>query len=565
MLLQMVVALMPVFTFQLWFEHSKSVRFAPVFISLLCGGSLLLSIVAYSDLHGFDIDFRFIPLLVGAMYGGETVFFAVSIVYICYQSLNIQGVWDWVELGLFLFLFLPVIYVSMKAFGQSIGKRKQGIAFLLTAMSLLIVCSSLLSYIFTTKTELTQADYYNLGLHGLLCFVTMWLSIIFCENYIERQALSYQLQNLSHHYRIEVQKLQQFIEETPLCVIFVNQAGIITHINEMAIHILHHKIGGKGRKDLIGQPFRSINENIDKDVIGRLLLQALSGNQTTTEFVQEQGRVLLHTSFCVRDLLNNNITGAAIISHDITELNRLRDEVGRMERLSLVGQMAASITHEIRNPMAVIRGFVQLMRERSPDHQQEYFQIVMDELDRANSIINDFLSLAQNRVIAKESCSLHEIINEILPLLWADANLRGQSIELEFADQLPTLFLNEKEMKQLILNLARNGMEAMDQHGILTLQTLVYSDRVELRVIDNGCGISIEKQEHLFEPFYTTKSSGTGLGLPLCLSIVERHGGEIKVESTEGKGTAFIVKFTEYQRSLHLVAAGVSDRSVNDA
>nr|WP_281423168.1 ATP-binding protein [Paenibacillus oenotherae] len=205
--------------------------------------------------------------------------------------------------------------------------------------------------------------------------------------------------------------------------------------------------------------------------------------------------------------------------------------------------MAASITHEIRNPMAVIRGFVQLMRERSPDHQQEYFRIVMDELDRANGIINDFLSLAQNRVIDKQCYCLHDIINEMLPLLWADANMRGQSIELELAPHLTPFMMNGKEMKQLILNLARNGMEAMDGTGVLRLCTFEYGDRLELHVVDNGCGIPAEKRERLFEPFYTTKTRGTGLGLPLCLSIVERHGGEIHVESTEGEGTSFIVSF----------------------
>ncbi len=425
---------------------------------------------------------------------------------------------------------------------QSSRKRRQVIAWLLNHN----VASHYIQFFHRNycikRNQPTTNDYYQLALHGLLYLLTMWIYISLVENYMERQALSRQMQNVSNKYRIEVQKLQQFIEETPLCVIFVNQSGIITHMNEMAVHIMQTKIGGIGRKELIGQPFMSMYDNIDKDVVGRLLQQALSGHKTSTEFVHNQ-KILLKTGFCIRDMENNMITGAAIIAHDITELNRLRDEIGRMERLSLVGQMAASITHEIRNPMAVIRGFVQLMRERSPNHQQEYFRIIMDELDRANNIINDFLSLAQNRVIEKECCSLHDIINEVLPLLWADANLRGQEIELDLSDNFPLLMLNEKEIKQLLLNLARNGMEAMDQNGMLCIRTRVFLDRVELYVIDSGCGISKEQQEHLFEPFYTTKTNGTGLGLPLCLSIVERHGGHISVDSTEGKGTAFIVKF----------------------
>nr|WP_239566021.1 ATP-binding protein [Paenibacillus sacheonensis] len=383
----------------------------------------------------------------------------------------------------------------------------------------------------------------------------MGLAIFFSEHFVQHQHVNYELHKISNSFRIEVQKLQQFIEETPLGVIFVDQEGTITHINEMAILLLKDKVGGRQRQDLIGQPFTILYDHIEKDVMGRLLYQALNGHKITTEYVQEQGKIFVNSGICVRDIQNNEIIGAAIIAHDITELNRLRDEVGRMERLSLVGQMAASITHEIRNPMAVIRGFVQLMRERSPDNQKEYYRIVMEELDRANSIISDFLSLAQNRVIEKNSQSLHDIINEILPLLWADANMRGQSLELRLTDQIPMLMLNEKEMKQLILNLARNGMEAMDQHGILSLETATFENYVEMRVSDTGSGIPQEKLEHLFEPFYTTKSHGTGLGLPLCLSIMERHGGVIHVDSKEGAGTTFIVRFDRSRNAYEAAAA----------
>ncbi|MFC5651884.1 ATP-binding protein [Paenibacillus solisilvae] len=555
LLFQMIVALLPVFTFQLWFDHAKSKRFISIVISFLCGGAAILAVAASSDFHGFNLDFRFIPLLTGSLYGGVTVFLAVSAVYLFYQLVWAGSVSDWVGIIGFAVLCLPVTYMASRLFMQTSRERRKRVALLLTSLSLIIIACSFIALVISEGIKLSLNDYYQFTLHLLLYLVTMWASVSLIEDYMERQALPRQLKNVSDKYRVEVQKLQQFIEETPLCVIFVNESGIITHINEMAIHILQNKIGGRSRQELIGQPFMTMYENIDKDVVGRLLQQALNGHKTSTEIVQEQGKILLKTGFCIRDMENNTITGAAIIAHDITELNRLRDEMGKMERLSMVGQMAASITHEIRNPMAVIRGFVQLMRERSPDHQQEYFRIVMDELDRANSIINDFLSLAQNRLIEKESSSLHDIVNEILPLLWSDANMRGQLIELELSEDIPLLMLNEKEMKQLLLNLARNGMEAMDQNGILRIRTKVFPGRVELRVIDNGCGIPQEKQEHLFEPFYTTKMRGTGLGLPLCLSIVERHGGQISVESIEGKGTTFIVAFSLQHSAEHEAAA----------
>lgn len=138
---------------------------------------------------------------------------------------------------------------------------------------------------------------------------------------------------------------------------------------------------------------------------------------------------------------------------------------------------------------------------------------------------------------------LHDIIEELSPLLWADANLRGQSVELKLSPVLPLLQLNVREIKQLILNLGRNGMEAMDSKGVLTLETRCTPERVELIIKDTGCGMSDIQRKNLFVPFFTTKTQGTGLGLSLCLSIVERHNGTITVSSQEGIGTEITVAF----------------------
>lgn len=517
----------------------------------------MLGLSVSFELKGYDLDYHYAPLIIGSLYGGSWVTLALAAIYVVSEQFMMDGGWGWIEMAGTMLLMIPIISMYNHNFIRRSRRSKLLIAFGLTAVLLLIRLCSLIHFVYVKHPEMSRADYYGILAHQAVYLVIIYIGIICSEQFIKRQHIQLALYSDSNNYRIEVQKLQQFIDETPLGVILVNQQGTITHINEMAIHLLRDKVGGKQRHELLGQPFTIMYDHIEKDVLGRLLYQALNGHKITTEYVQEQGKIYLNSGICVRDIANNEIIGAALIAHDMTEISRLRDEIGRMERLSLVGQMAASITHEIRNPMAVIRGFVQLMRERSPENQKEYYRIVMEELDRANSIINDFLSLAQNRVIEKNSQSLHDIINDVLPLLWADANMRGQSLELDLAENVPMLMLNEKEMKQLILNLARNGMEAMNQHGVLSLETTVADQYVELRVRDTGSGIPQAKLEHLFEPFYTTKSHGTGLGLPLCLSIMERHGGNIKVESEEGKGTTFFVRF-DCNRNAYEAAAALS-------
>jgi len=383
-------------------------------------------------------------------------------------------------------------------------------------------------------------EYIGIALIMSILFIVVTLVCVhFVELAFERIQLQLQLHDVSYKYRNEVRKLQQFIDNAPLIVVFCNSEGIITHVNDMTIRFA----GTLTRREIFNLTFSEFIEKIDVKLDVNPVDKVLQGEDKFTEIMWLHGRTFYTVTCPINEMGSQRADGVLFIGHDVTEVQRLKDEVDRMERLSLVGQMAASITHEIRNPMAVIRGFVQLLNERSPADQQSYFRIIIDELDRANAIINDFLSLAQNRIVEKEPSNLNDLLNELLPLISADANMRGQILDLKLSEHMDVLLVNSKEIKQLVLNLARNGMEAMNDKGVLRIETLNFKDTVQLRVIDYGVGIPQEKLERLFEPFYTTKTNGTGLGLALCFSIVERHNGKIHVESTVGQGTTFIVSF----------------------
>lgn len=362
------------------------------------------------------------------------------------------------------------------------------------------------------------------------------------ESVKEKQLLHSEVKRVSVSYQNEAVKLRQFIDATSFGVIVVDEKGKTTQINEMAKKLLMLDFNYTEDRQTIGIAFPEIFQNGQDDACVKLLYQALNGEDCVLVPFVNGDYMLLLSTISLRTSEDNINLGAALIAQDVTELRHLKDEIGRMDRLSLVGQMAASITHEIRNPMAVIRGFVQLIQERSQNKQEEYFQIIIDELDRTNMIITDFLSLAQNRVLQMEPSSLHAIINDLVPLLMADANLRGQAMEVSLSEDLPLIMLNDREIKQLILNIARNGMEAM-KDGTLHISTTYHYGKIELRIADQGVGIPQEQMKHLFEPFFSTKTQGTGLGLPLCLSIAERHNGRIDVVSVEGEGTTFIVTF----------------------
>lgn len=230
-----------------------------------------------------------------------------------------------------------------------------------------------------------------------------------------------------------------------------------------------------------------------------------------------------------------------IVITDVTERTLLEKEMARLDRLNLIGEMAAGIAHEIRNPMTTVRGFLQMSKKNDNHLSKHVIDLMVEELDRANSIIVEYLNLAKNKINEKTLQSLNEIIESLYPLIQAEALLSGKRVQLEL-EACPELYLDEKEIRQLVLNLSMNGLDAMSSGGTLTIKT--YSDKqaVVLEVRDQGSGIKPEVLEKIGTPFFTTKDKGTGLGLPICYSVADRHNAVIDIQ-TGDQGAAFFIRF----------------------
>lgn len=230
---------------------------------------------------------------------------------------------------------------------------------------------------------------------------------------------------------------------------------------------------------------------------------------------------------------------------DITERLHLEKEMARLGRLDLIGEMAAGIAHEIRNPMTTVRGFLQIMKSRSNHAEtrdyQDFFDLMISELDRANSIITEFLTLSKNQTVELKMDNLNVLLETLFPLIQADAFNHKNDVQMEL-EEIPNLMFDQREIRQMILNLARNGLDAMQPGGILNLRTLRIGEEVILEVQDQGSGIEPEVLEKLGNPFFTTKEDGTGLGLAVCFRIAEKHKARISIK-TSSEGTIFGVHF----------------------
>lgn len=543
-LLHYLIALLPIGVLQIWLAHPGRIRYGPAVIGTVSGMSMLLIMLVANQSSHTDLFYsmRFAPFIIGSLYGGIPSASILTVLYLAVRlSIVGQGV-PFIVLGLFFLLFVPILFSKIHKFQEAEFRGKLRIALWLSLFALVFPAAETAISVWMQKEDVRRL--LDNGLLTEVSVIAVVIAAVIASVYLieaayDKVKLQNEIRRISDQYDYEVQRLQHFIDFSPLAVVLIDKEGNISHANELALKLLSPLT----REDILNRPYRVSLASWNSNFILDATAKVMGGEDRIADLCMIRNRLYYTTVSSWGDAPSLPPEGALIIAHDMTELQQLKDEVTRMERLSLVGQMAASITHEIRNPMAVIRGFVQLLNERSNSDQNSYFHIILQELDRANGIINDFLSLAQNRIVEMEVSDLHCLLEDLLPLLRADANMRGQVIELRLCEKMDPLALNDKEIKQLVLNLARNGMEAMNDKGVLLIETRNLEDRIELRVTDNGVGIPPEKLERLFEPFYTTKANGTGLGLALCLSIVERHNGKIYVESKIGEGTTFIVTF----------------------
>ena len=231
------------------------------------------------------------------------------------------------------------------------------------------------------------------------------------------------------------------------------------------------------------------------------------------------------------------------ISEDITSQKQSEKMLMKSEMLSAVGQLAAGIAHEIRNPLTSLKGFLQLMIQ-SKKYQKDYADVMMSEFNRLESIINEFLVLSRSKSVKFEPVHVNLLLEEVIMVVESQAVLKGVSIQKNLAPSLPHIQGIPNELKQVFLNILKNGIEAMDGvTGVIQVTSLWKNDHMMLIFEDQGKGIPEDEIGKLGEPFYTTKEKGTGLGLMMTIKIIESHGGTIRFESKSFEGTRVIITF----------------------
>lgn len=240
------------------------------------------------------------------------------------------------------------------------------------------------------------------------------------------------------------------------------------------------------------------------------------------------------------DLKTNSMEGTSFtVFRDITEKLQMDEQYKQTEMLNVLGELAASIAHEIKNPLTSVKGFIQLLQGKI-DGYSMYFNIMMAELERIDSTINELLILAKPQAVQYKNTNIIKIMQETIELLQVQTLMDNIKIKTDFKQDDISLYCEPNHLRQVFINILKNAIEVSKKNSSVLVGISIETEKyIKISITDFGTGIPEQRLKKLGEPFYTTKERGTGLGLMVSFKIIKEHGGKIKVESEVGKGTTF--------------------------
>jgi two-component system sensor histidine kinase PilS (NtrC family) len=326
-------------------------------------------------------------------------------------------------------------------------------------------------------------------------------------------------------------------------------SGLLTINNEGRIRVFNHyaeKLTGITQTEAYDKPLYEVipglktiadeNENV---------------NRGEVSFVRPAGETrILGFNFAPLTDKNGEQNGHIINFQDLTQIKKMEEELKRTDRLAAIGELSASIAHEIRNPLASISGSVQMIAggDSVAESDRKLLEIVLRETDRLNNLIKDFLAYARPVSPVKVNIKLKRFLADMMTQLSADLRFNGITLDFDAPENL-YVSIDTDQFKQVFWNLLINAADAMKWVGGISINAFAQVDNLDTKqedlvrivVADTGCGMDDEQMKRLFEPFYTTKTAGTGLGLAMVYRIIEAHGGKIEVSSTKNSGTVFTI------------------------
>jgi len=386
---------------------------------------------------------------------------------------------------------------------------------------------------------------------------TVWMAILFlfigCAG-----TISLLLAQGYRAARISLSRIKAFsdslVENMPIGLIATDSGGKLSALNRTAEAIL-----GCSAAEVLGMPAEEILRGSCRELFKTLAAERRLIERETDCVVADGRAIPLEVIATTLREENGDFVGHVILLRDMTEVRRLKEEIARSRRLASLGNLAAGVAHEIRNPLSSIKGFATWFRERYRDNSEdrETADVMIHEVDRLNRVITQLLEFARPLAMNRVPTLLPALIRHALKMVEGDARNKGVAIEADLSTEIgkSPFSIDPDRMTQVFLNLCLNAIAAMEAGGILRISIARQDERtVRITIADTGAGIPKEDLPRVFDPYFTTRPSGTGLGLAIVHKIVEAHGGEVRLESEPGEGTTVTILLpqkNEIERESH--------------
>ncbi|CAH2712944.1 Sporulation kinase E [Neobacillus rhizosphaerae] len=332
------------------------------------------------------------------------------------------------------------------------------------------------------------------------------------------------------------QQYKSLFEYSPDIVYMMDLNGNITNLNPQFDVITGYK-----REETIGRNIRTIlprKYNLYLKKLFSSAIEEIKPQMIEIKLPHATGETITLQCTTVQMVINGKTTGIIGYGRDVTTLRKTEEQLRRTEKLSVVGELSASVAHEIRNPLTSLKGFVQLLQMEDQKHQL-YYQIMLDELNRINHIVGELLLLAKPQHLKYTKVEIQKLLIDVISLLNTEASLYNVQIESILPEENLMIECESNQIKQLLINVIKNAIEASINGGTVSIVLEpLKNEHIRITVKDNGCGISKERLEKIGEPFYSSKEKGTGLGLTVSFKIVQSHKGTIRFKSEKNQGTS---------------------------
>jgi PAS domain S-box-containing protein len=476
-----------------------------------------LFLIFYLLLKNSKIPVRFIQFYIIS-------FMNVLILLLISKSFYILNLYSFI-----FYLILVGLYLSSKI--------------LIVSSFIVLIEIYLITFIFSLDSHTT---FKHLSPYLIVCSIMLLIGV---------NLLTFIQYNLSHYEKDLKKKQQKAISKNAYLQLFfeyANDAIAVFDLNNKVIEVnpAFEKLYGWTKEECIGNslplvPPKNINEMEER------FKKLLNGKSYTAESEEmKKDGTVFKAQISLSPIFNKEgkVLAVSVISRDISYMKKHERLQMQSEKLKLAGEIAAGVAHEIRNPMTVISGFAQMMQEDSDSPYQSYIQIVQDEIERINLIISEFLILSKPQIKDKGWVNLVTVIEEIATFFKLE--FKAKNVQFTFKSDIDEAFIfgNKNQLKQVFINLLKNSMEAIQDSGTIDVEILKQENSYRISIKDNGTGIPEEVLERIFEPFYTTKVKGTGLGMMIINKIVQDHFGSIKVFSKVNVGTDIHIQLsTKYE------------------